>query len=26
VERGPAAYPQPVWHVRVRNGVIELKS
>ena len=26
VERGPAAYPQPVWHVRVRNGVIELKN
>jgi nitrite reductase/ring-hydroxylating ferredoxin subunit/uncharacterized membrane protein len=26
VERGPAAYPQPVWHVRVRDGVIELKS
>ena len=26
VERGPAAYPQPVWHVRVRNRVIELKS
>ena len=26
VERGPAAYPQPVWHVRVRAGVIELKS
>jgi nitrite reductase/ring-hydroxylating ferredoxin subunit/uncharacterized membrane protein len=26
VERGPAAYPQPVWHVRVRDGVIELKN
>src|SRR5215207_1592512 len=26
VERGPAAYPQPVWHVRVRAGVIELKN
>jgi nitrite reductase/ring-hydroxylating ferredoxin subunit/uncharacterized membrane protein len=25
VERGPAAYPQPVWHVRVLDGVIELK-
>jgi nitrite reductase/ring-hydroxylating ferredoxin subunit/uncharacterized membrane protein len=25
VVRGPAAYPQPVWQVRVENGVIELK-
>jgi nitrite reductase/ring-hydroxylating ferredoxin subunit/uncharacterized membrane protein len=25
IERGPAAYPQPVWEVRVRDGVIELK-
>ena len=25
VERGPAAYPQPAWEVRVRDGVIELK-
>jgi nitrite reductase/ring-hydroxylating ferredoxin subunit len=25
VERGPAAYPQPAWQVRVRDGVIELK-
>jgi nitrite reductase/ring-hydroxylating ferredoxin subunit/uncharacterized membrane protein len=23
--RGPAAYPQPAWEVRVRDGVIELK-
>jgi len=26
VERGPAAYPQPSWQVRVRSGVIELKA
>jgi nitrite reductase/ring-hydroxylating ferredoxin subunit/uncharacterized membrane protein len=25
IERGPTAYPQPVWDVRVREGVIELK-
>jgi nitrite reductase/ring-hydroxylating ferredoxin subunit/uncharacterized membrane protein len=25
IERGPAAYPQPAWEVRVRDGVIELK-
>ena len=25
LERGPAAYPQPAWEVRVRDGVIELK-
>ena len=25
IERGPAAYPQPAWQVRVRDGVIELK-
>jgi nitrite reductase/ring-hydroxylating ferredoxin subunit/uncharacterized membrane protein len=25
IERGPAAYPQPSWEVRVRDGVIELK-
>jgi len=25
VQRGPAAYPQPAWQVRVRDGVIELK-
>jgi nitrite reductase/ring-hydroxylating ferredoxin subunit/uncharacterized membrane protein len=25
LERGPAAYPQPAWQVRVRDGVIELK-
>jgi nitrite reductase/ring-hydroxylating ferredoxin subunit/uncharacterized membrane protein len=25
VRRGPAAYPQPAWEVRVRDGVIELK-
>jgi nitrite reductase/ring-hydroxylating ferredoxin subunit/uncharacterized membrane protein len=25
IERGPAAYPQPAWEVRVREGVIELK-
>jgi len=24
VERGPAAYPQPAWDVRVRDGMIEL--
>ena len=26
VLRGPAAYPQPVWQVRVRGGVVELKA
>jgi len=26
VERGPSAYPQPAWQVRVRDGVIELKE
>jgi nitrite reductase/ring-hydroxylating ferredoxin subunit/uncharacterized membrane protein len=26
VERGPAAYPQPAWQVRVREGVIELNT
>lgn len=26
VDRGPAAYPQPAWQVRVRDGVIELKA
>jgi nitrite reductase/ring-hydroxylating ferredoxin subunit/uncharacterized membrane protein len=26
VERGPAAYPQPAWQVRVRDGVIELNT
>jgi nitrite reductase/ring-hydroxylating ferredoxin subunit/uncharacterized membrane protein len=26
VERGPAAYPQPAWQVRVRDGVIELNA
>ncbi len=26
VERGPAAYPQPAWQVRVSDGVIELKA
>ena len=26
VVRGPAAYPQPAWEVRVRDGVIELKA
>jgi len=26
VERGPAAYPQPAWQVRVRAGTIELKA
>ena len=26
VLRGPAAYPQPVWQVRVREGVVELKA
>jgi nitrite reductase/ring-hydroxylating ferredoxin subunit/uncharacterized membrane protein len=26
VERGPAAYPQPVWPARVRDGVIELNA
>jgi nitrite reductase/ring-hydroxylating ferredoxin subunit/uncharacterized membrane protein len=25
IERGPAAYPQPAWQVRVQDGVIELK-
>jgi nitrite reductase/ring-hydroxylating ferredoxin subunit/uncharacterized membrane protein len=25
IERGPAAYPQPAWQVRVLDGVIELK-
>ena len=25
IERGPAAYPQPAWEARVRDGVIELK-
>jgi nitrite reductase/ring-hydroxylating ferredoxin subunit/uncharacterized membrane protein len=25
VKRGPAAYPQPAWEVRVRDGVVELK-
>jgi nitrite reductase/ring-hydroxylating ferredoxin subunit/uncharacterized membrane protein len=25
IERGPAAYPQPTWEARVRDGVIELK-
>jgi nitrite reductase/ring-hydroxylating ferredoxin subunit/uncharacterized membrane protein len=25
IERGPAAYPQPAWEVRVRDGVIEIK-
>jgi len=25
LEQGPAAYPQPAWQVRVRDGVIELK-
>jgi nitrite reductase/ring-hydroxylating ferredoxin subunit/uncharacterized membrane protein len=25
LERGPAAYPQPAWQVRVSDGVIELK-
>jgi nitrite reductase/ring-hydroxylating ferredoxin subunit/uncharacterized membrane protein len=26
VVRGPSAYPQPVWHVRVRDGIVELKA
>jgi nitrite reductase/ring-hydroxylating ferredoxin subunit len=26
VERGPAAYPQPAWRVRERDGVIELNA
>jgi nitrite reductase/ring-hydroxylating ferredoxin subunit/uncharacterized membrane protein len=26
VVRGPAAYPQPAWQVRVRDGVIELNA
>jgi nitrite reductase/ring-hydroxylating ferredoxin subunit/uncharacterized membrane protein len=26
VMRGPAAYPQPVWQVRVRAGLVELKA
>lgn len=26
VERGPSAYPQPAWQVRVRDGVVELKG
>ena len=26
IERGPSAYPQPVWQVRVRDGMIELKG
>jgi nitrite reductase/ring-hydroxylating ferredoxin subunit/uncharacterized membrane protein len=26
IERGPAAYPQPVWQVRVRDGMIELSA
>ena len=26
VMQGPAAYPQPVWQVRVRDGVVELKA
>jgi nitrite reductase/ring-hydroxylating ferredoxin subunit/uncharacterized membrane protein len=26
VERGPAAYPQPAWQARSRDGVIELKG
>jgi nitrite reductase/ring-hydroxylating ferredoxin subunit/uncharacterized membrane protein len=26
VERGPAAYPQPVWQVRVRDGLVELNA
>ena len=26
VERGPAAYPQPAWQVRERDGVIELNA
>jgi nitrite reductase/ring-hydroxylating ferredoxin subunit/uncharacterized membrane protein len=26
VERGPTAYPQPRWQVRVRSGVVELKA
>lgn len=26
VVRGPAAYPQPAWRVRVREGVIELNA
>jgi nitrite reductase/ring-hydroxylating ferredoxin subunit len=26
VERGPAAYPQPAWQVRLRDGVIELRA
>ena len=26
VVQGPAAYPQPVWQVRVRDGVVELKA
>jgi nitrite reductase/ring-hydroxylating ferredoxin subunit/uncharacterized membrane protein len=25
IESGPAAYPQPAWEVRVRDGVIEVK-
>jgi nitrite reductase/ring-hydroxylating ferredoxin subunit/uncharacterized membrane protein len=25
VERGPAAYPQPAWEVRVRDGMIEVR-
>jgi nitrite reductase/ring-hydroxylating ferredoxin subunit/uncharacterized membrane protein len=25
VERGPSAYPQPAWQVRVQSGVIEIK-
>jgi nitrite reductase/ring-hydroxylating ferredoxin subunit/uncharacterized membrane protein len=25
IESGPAAYPQPAWEVRVRDGVIDLK-
>ena len=26
VERGPAAYPQPSWRVRVRDGAIEVAA
>jgi nitrite reductase/ring-hydroxylating ferredoxin subunit/uncharacterized membrane protein len=26
IERGPSAYPQPVWEARVRDGMIELKG
>jgi nitrite reductase/ring-hydroxylating ferredoxin subunit len=26
VQRGPAAYPQPAWQVRVSDGVIELRA